>query len=72
MKSLVNVAPLSIRLLRLPRVGFPMLGISATMSDVFTCIRRAICLAYIEPFTVHRRPDVRVSDFDLDGLDPNW
>ena len=66
MKSLVNVA------LRLPRVGFPMPGISVTMNDVFTCIRSAICLACFEPFTVHRGPGVRVREFDLDGRDPNW
>jgi hypothetical protein len=72
MKRLINFAPLTIRLSRLPRVSFPMLGIDATIDAVFTSIRRAICLAYFEPFTVHRGPAVRVTDFDLDGRDPNW
>lgn len=72
MKSLLNIAPLRIRLPRLPRVSFPMLGVDATINGVSTSIRRAICLAYFEQFTDHRRPAESVTDFDLDGRDPNW
>jgi hypothetical protein len=67
MKNLVNVAPLSIRLPRLPRVSFPLLGIGATINGVSASIRGAICL--LERFTVHQRPPVR---FTEDGRDPNW
>ena len=72
MKSHANFAPLRIRFPRLPRVSFSMLGIDATINGVFTSIQAAICLACFEPFTVHRRPAVRVTDVDLDGRDPNW
>lgn len=72
MKSLVNSALLRSSLQRLPRVSFPMLGIDATINGVITIIGRAVCLAYIEPFTVDRRPPISFTVFDLDGRDPNW
>jgi len=72
MKSLVNSALSRLSLPRLPYVSFPMLGIDATISGLSTSIGRAICLAYIEPFTVPRRSQAQVYDVDLDGRDPNW
>lgn len=72
MKSLVNSALPRLSLPRLPRVSLPLLGVDATINGVITSIRRAICLAYFEPFTVDRRPPARAGDVDLDGRDPNW
>ena len=32
----------------------------------------AFGMAYVEPFTIHRRRPPVVPDDDLDGRDPNW
>jgi len=72
MKRHLDFAPLTVRLPRLPRLSFPMLGIDATINGVFTSIQTAACLVCFDPFTVHQRRAVRVTDADLDGRDPNW
>jgi hypothetical protein len=72
MTDLITRAPLTIGRLRLLRARFPRLGIGATITAVPASIMRAYCMAYVEPFKVHGRQPVIVSDADLEGRDPKW
>jgi hypothetical protein len=72
MADISTAAPITIRRLKLPRLGFPRLGICATLNDIFGLIGDALKLAYVTPYTSLRRQPPIVPDDDLEGRDPNW
>ena len=72
MTDLINIAPFTIRHLRLPLVKFPKLEIGAPITAVSTSITQAYSMAYVEPFKTRERQPLIFSDVDLEGRDPNW
>jgi hypothetical protein len=65
-------APITNRRLNLPRLGFPRLGIGASLIAMFDVMGDALKLAYVAPYTsLHRQPQVAPDD-DLGCRDPTW
>lgn len=54
------------------RLSIPRLGIGTSLAAMFTLLGDAIKMAYVEPYTVHRRRPRGVQDEDLDVRDPGW
>ena len=70
MTDISTTAPTTIR--RLPRLGFPRLGIGASLADISGLIGDAFKIAYVAPYASRdRRPQVAPDD-DLEGRDPTW
>ena len=72
MTDISTNAPITIRRLNLPRPSFPKLGIGASLAAISSLVGDALKMAYVEPYTIHRRRPQVVPDDDLDGRDPNW
>ena len=68
----VTTAPITVRHLNLPRLSLPKLKIGASLADIFGLVGDAINMAYVEPYTIHRRRPQVVPDDDLEGRDPTW
>ena len=72
MTDISTKAPITIRSLNLPRPSVPRLGIGASLAAMFGLLADAINMAYVEPYTIHRRQPQIVPDDDLEGRDPTW
>ena len=51
--------------------SIPTLGIAASLAAMFAVLGDALKMAYVEPYTSHRRPQV-LPDDDPEGRDPTW
>ncbi|MEQ1954052.1 hypothetical protein [Mesorhizobium sp. CN2-181] len=72
MTDIPGIAPIVIRRPDLQRLKIPMLKIGASLAAMFGLLGDAINMAYVEPYTIHRRRPQVASDDDLDGRDPDW
>jgi hypothetical protein len=72
MTLLTTNAPITLRNPALLRIRLPKLAIAATINILSTSISKAVCLAYVDPFTARRPQTVKFVDADLEGRDPNW
>jgi hypothetical protein len=72
MTDISTTAPITIRRLKLPRLGFPRLEIGASLNAIFDVMGDALKLAYVAPYTSLRRQPQVVPDEDLEGRDPTW
>jgi hypothetical protein len=72
MTDFTAYAPLAIRRHRLPRLTFPSLHFGSSIESFAQSIRRAVAMAYVDPFKAARRQPETYVDVDLEGRDPNW
>jgi hypothetical protein len=72
MTDIFTIVPITIRSPNLPRLGFPRLGIGASLAAISGLLGDAFNLAYVDPYTSLRRQPQVVPDDDLEGRDPNW
>jgi ABC-type antimicrobial peptide transport system permease subunit len=72
MTDMSTKAPITIRRLSLPRLGFRRLGIGASLASICGVMSDALKLAYVAPYTSLRRQPPIVPDEDLGGRDPTW
>jgi hypothetical protein len=72
MADMSTKAPITIRRHNLPRPSFPRLGFGASLAAMSGLVADALKMAYVEPYTTHRRRPQVVPDDDLDGRDPTW
>jgi hypothetical protein len=72
MTDISTDAPITNRRLKLPRPSFPRLAIGASLNAICRLAGDAFSMAYVDPYTSHRRQPRIVSDDDLEGRDPNW
>jgi hypothetical protein len=70
MADISTTAPITVRRLNLPRLGFPRLEIGASLAAISGLVGDALKMAYVDPYT-SRRPQI-ASDDDLEGRDPTW
>jgi hypothetical protein len=54
------------------RLKIPKLRIGASLVAMFAPLGDALTMAYVEPYTVHRRRPQAAADVDLQGRDPSW
>jgi hypothetical protein len=72
MTDVPTTAPITVRRLNLPRLSLPRLGIGASLAAISGLVGDALNMAYVEPFTIHRRRPTVVQDDNLEGRDPTW
>ena len=72
MADISTVPPKAIRRSNLQRLNISMLGIGASLAAICSVMSDALKMAYVEPYTTHRRRPQVVPDDDLDGRDPSW
>jgi hypothetical protein len=72
MTDISTIAPITIRRLHLPRLGFPRLEIGASLAAISSLMGDALNMAYVDPYTSLRRQPQVVPDGDLEGRDPTW
>jgi hypothetical protein len=71
MTDILTTAPITIRSIKLPRLSVPWRAIGASLEAIPGLIGNALNMAYVDPYTSLRRPQI-VPDDDLEGRDPNW
>lgn len=49
-----------------------ILRIGASLAAISVLLGKAFSMAYVDPYTGHRRRPQVVPDDDLDGRDPDW
>ena len=72
MTDISTTAPITVRRLSLSRLSFPRLGIGASLAAISGLMGDALKMAYVDPYTSHRRQPQIVPDDDLEGRDPSW
>ena len=72
MTGISTIAPIAVRRSNLQRLNIPRLRIGASLAAMFGLLGDAINMAYVEPYTIHRRRPQVVPDDDLEGRDPSW
>lgn len=65
-------APAEVRPLAMPRARFPRLAIGASLDAIIALIGNALTMAYVEPYSCHRRRQQVVRSEGQEGRDPNW
>jgi hypothetical protein len=71
MTDISTAAPTNVQRLRLPLGGLARLAIGASIKAMPRLIGVALSMAYVDPYTSLRRPQI-VPDDDLEGRDPKW
>jgi hypothetical protein len=54
------------------RLKISTLRIGASLASLFALLGDALTMAYVEPYTTHRRTPKDAPDENLQGRDPNW
>ena len=72
MSEVSTTAPIAIRRSDLKRLNIPTLRIGASFVAISVLLGDAFKMAYVDPFTSHRRRPPAVPDDDLEGRDPSW
>jgi len=72
MTDIFTAAPITIRRLKLPRLGFPRFEIGASLAAICGLTGDAFKMAYLPPYAGLRRQPPMVPDDDLEGRDPTW
>ena len=72
MTDISSVAPIASRRSSFQRPNIPALRIGASFLAISVLLGDAFKMAYVDPFTSHRRRPQVVPDDDLEGRDPSW
>jgi hypothetical protein len=72
MADISAIAPVAIHRSNLQRPNIPSLRIRASFAAISIVLGNALNMAYVDPYTSHRRRPQVAPDDDLEGRDPTW
>jgi hypothetical protein len=72
MTDVPATTPKTVRRSGLPRPNIPVQRIGASLAAMSALIGRAFKMAYVDPYSSHRRRSQAVSEDGVDGRDPDW
>ena len=72
MTDISGVAPIANRRSKWQRLNIPALRIGASFLAICVLLGDAFKMAYVDPYTSHRRRPQVVPDDDLQGRYPSW
>ncbi len=72
MTDISKSAPITNRRSNLQQLSIPTLRIAVSLAAISALLGDAFKMAYVDPYTSHRRRPQALPDDDLEGRDPTW